>query len=214
MNKLDAVNSCLRGIGAQPVSSLDDPNLDAGLAQQVIDGLIPDILSRGWWFNREPNWNLSPDPSSGYIKVPNNAIDIITAGGSRSDEVTIRGDKLYDIVNHTFNMTSRLDKDGKLNCTFIITLPFDEMPIVARRAVTYISRRLFAQDLEADATRWNFQSRDEVTALSALERAEAQQKKHNYRNNPVVGSFISRVGGRNSAAGLRTNYRGSRGGRT
>lgn len=211
--KLDAVNSCLRGIGAQAVSSLEDPNLDAALAEQTIDAVMTDIQARGWWFNREPNWKLTPD-AAGEIKVPNNVIDLVSVGDSRPEEITIRSGKLYDVQNHTFQMAGVLDCEGNLNCTFLVFLDFEDMPIVARRAVTYVSRRLFAQDLEVDPTRWNFQARDEQNAIVALDRADAKQRRHNYTNNPAVASFLGRVGGPNARGGTVYRYQGSRGERS
>lgn len=207
--KLDAINSCLRGIGAQPVAPLEDANLDAGLAEQTIDAVLLDVLSRGWWFNREPNWKLIPNEQK-EIYVPNNVIDIVPSGDDRLQQVTIRSRKLYDVENHTFNMSKALDKHGHLYCTFLVNLDFEDIPSVARRAVTYIARRLFAQDLEVDQARWTFQKEDEQKAIVMLERAEARQRKHNYTNNPATSYFLSRVGGRNSRSGY-FQYAGRRG---
>lgn len=194
-DKLAAVNSCLRGIGVQAVSSLDDPNIDAGLAERVIDNVLTDTLAQGWWFNREPNWDLALGHNN-EIKVPNNALDIVTADTSRPEQVTMRGDKLYDILNHTHDMSAVVDKKGHLNCTFIITMEFDDIPSVAQRYITYRSRRLFAQDLEMDNVRWQIQEGDEREAYIQLQRSDARQRKHNYSNNPAIASFMSRVGGR------------------
>lgn len=209
--KLDAINACLRGIGAAPVTE-GNLNLDAGIAEQVIDSVIDDLLSRSWWFNREPNWKLTPNPV-GTIEIPNNVIDLVTTDKSRDDEVTIRGRRLYDVINHTYDFRGRLGPEGSITCTFTVTMPFEDLPQIAKKAVTYIARRIFAQDLEVDSTRWQFQSKDEAAAIMMLERQEAKQRKFNYRRNAAVELLRSKAGGYNGMSGYRM-YRGARGERS
>ena len=210
--KIDAINACLRGIGASPVSSLDDGNLDASIAGQVVDAVTADIQSKAWWFNREPNWKLSCD-ALGYIEIPNTVTDIVATDRSDAGEITIRGNKLYDVTNHTYDFRERLKGNSSLSCTFTVTLSFEDLPPVAKKAVTYIARRLFAQDMEVDVNRWKFQSTDEKVAMVALERQDAKQRGRSYGNNAAVALLKSRAGGYNSGS-LSVGYRGSRGERS
>lgn len=197
--KLEAVNSCLRGIGVSPVSSLEEPNLDAGMASEVVDSVKIDILSTGWWFNTELNWKLKPPPS-GEIRAPNNALDVVSVGSSYYKAVVMRGTRLYDVQNHTFDLSPLIDKDGYVVCTFIVDLPFEELPPQAQRAVTYVARRLFAQDMEVDPARWKFQMNDEQIALNLLKRTDVKQRKVNYQHNAAIQSLMARVGGMNSGS--------------
>lgn len=203
--RLDAINMCMRGIGLSPVATEDDPDLDAALAGQTVDQITEDIQARGYWFNKEWNWFLTPNETTGFIDAPSSAISVITVGKSRSLPVTIRGGKLYDLLNHTYDLRILLEDMGggdTIEFAFITSIPFDDMPPLARLSVTYTARRMFAQDLEVDERRWKFQMKDEETAFNAMLKEDARNVKRNYlRDNPRVSTFLSVVGGRNSLTG-------------
>lgn len=205
--RLNAINTCLRGIGIAPVATEEDPDLDAATAAQVIDQASMDIQSRGWWFNKEGNWKLTPDSITGYISAPSSALSIVSHGASRQDPLTIRGTKIYDLFDHTFDLRPRAySEPGSdtllIEFIFITELPFEDMPPVGRQAVTYTARRQFAQDMEVDANRWKFQGLDEELAMAALLREHSRNTKRNsIRDNGRVSAFLQRAGGLNT-----TNY--------
>lgn len=197
LTKLDAINECLAAIGSAPVSSEDDPSLDAAMASAKIDQVSLDIQSKGLWFNREGNWKLTPD-SNGEILVPNNAIDIVSWGASRPCQLSIRGNRIYDSVDHTFNLSELVQGDGKIEFLFITQLPYNDMPPVAQTAVLYRARRLFAQDVDGDSQRWRENNYDEIAALHRLESDDRRNSKHNaLRDNPATATVIAATGGRN-----------------
>lgn len=204
LTKLDAINACLRGIGLAPVATEETADLDAATASSVIDQVSNNIQSRGWWFNKEWNWKLTPDPITGYILVPNSALSIITTGASRLDGLTIRDGKIYDLYNHTYDLSSlTVSELGSsveyIEFVFITELSFSDLPPVAKMAITYRARREFAQDIEIDERRWKFQKTDEEKTMSQMLREDARTKKLNYvRDNGVIASFLSRAGGPNS----------------
>lgn len=206
LTKLDAINICLRGIGISPVATEDDPDLDAALASQTIDDVSFDIQSRGWWFNREGNWKLTPDEITGYISAPGSALSIIPTGQLRGAGLTIRGTKIYDMHNHTFDLRSVAVSDNGVSYIefiFITELPFNDLPPIAKQAITYTARRLFAQDLELDDKRWKFQKEDENMAHTQLMREETKNKKRNsLTDNPQVANFMANAGGINARSNL------------
>jgi len=202
--RLDAINSCLRGVGIAPVATEDDPDLDAALAAATVDTISSNIQSRGWWFNKERNWKITPDETTGYVAVPGSAMSIVSSGDTRWAGLTIRGTKVYDLWNHTFDLRPlAVSEPGVettyIEFTFITELAFEDMPPLARQAVTYAARRLFAQDLEVDEKRLTFQDSDEKEAMIMLMREDARNNKRNYlRDNNAVSTFISLAGGVNS----------------
>lgn len=198
-SKLDAINLCLRGIGRDPVASVDDPDLDSAMALATIEQVSEDLQTQGWWFNKEYNWKLSAN-TSGEVIVPNNALSVLPEGANRTQWLAIRGNKLYDMVNHTYDLTERLI-DGVINLSFIMELEFDITPPVFRMAIAFTARRMFAQDLEVDSNRWNFQSEDERRVMQRLEREEARHRRRNYlHDNARAASAIAQMGGPNSQA--------------
>jgi len=203
--RLNAINACLRGISLAPIAVDDDTDIDAATAGEVVDQISHEIQSRGWFFNKEHNWKLTPDPITGYIAAPSSALSIITTGQSRNVHLSIRGDKIYDLYNHTFDLRGRETSYGSdikyIEFSFITELPFEQLPPSARIAISYIARQQFAQDMEVDEKRWKFQTTDAETAENTLLREEARNKKRNsLTDNAVNAHFIAVVGGSNSQA--------------
>ena len=200
---LDAINTCLAGVGLAPVPDEDDTDLDASQAKRTIERVSKEIQQRGWFFNKEYNWNLVPDSNTGQVVAPANAMSIVTDAYSRNIQLALRSGKLYDLVNHTYDLTdlANYEVGGVLTIqtAFIFYIEFNNLPPIAQTAIMYSARRQFAQDLEVDEERWNFQSKDEQRAMSLLQREEMRNRKHNYlTDNPTAVLFQSRVGGRNS----------------
>lgn len=196
---VQAVNACLRGIGRAPVATVDDfdADLDASTALAVIQEVSTDIQSKGWHFNREANWKLYPD-SNGNIYAPNNILDIVSWECSRNVKLTLRGRRVYDSLNHTFDLREAgLIGDGYISFLFITELPFEELPTIAAKAIMYRARRVYAQDVEGDAQNWQFNKSDETEAMALLEASETKNAKHNYHNNPSISNFLAHVGGEN-----------------
>ena len=200
---LEAMNTCLAGVGLSPVSNEDDTDLDASSAKVTIERVSKEIQQRGWFFNKEYNWNLVPDSNTGQVVAPANAMSIVTDAYSRNTQLALRSGKLYDLVNHTYDLTDLADYlvGGVLTIQtcFIFYLEFNNLPPIAQTAIMYTARRQFAQDLEVDEKRWKFQREDEDKAMALLTREEMRNRKHNYlTDNPAAVLFQSRVGGRNA----------------
>lgn len=200
---LDAINACLAGIGLSPVSDEDDTDLDASQAKTTIERVSKEIQQQGWFFNKEYNWNLVPDSNTGQIVAPANALSIVTDAYSRNTQLALRNGKLYDLVNHTYDLTDLADFPVgdvlTIQTCFIFYIEFNNLPPVAQTAIMYVARRQFAQDTEVDEKRWRFQKEDENRAMSLLSKEEMRNRKHNYlTDNPAAILFQSRVGGRNS----------------
>jgi hypothetical protein len=203
--KLDAINTCLSGIGLAPVSDENDPDLDAAQAGEAIDRISREVQQRGWYFNKEYNWNLIPDLNTGQIVAPANALSLVTTGPSRHLQLAMREGKLYDMLNHTYDLLEIANYDvGGVLCiqvAFIMLLAFNDIPPVAQTAITYIARRQFAQDLEVDERRWKFQKQDETDAMNLLQREEYRNRKHNYlRDNAAAQTFMKQAGGFNAGS--------------
>lgn len=201
---LEAVNACLSGIGQQPVDSIDDPDLDAAMAMQVIHRVSRDTQARGWWFNKEKDWLLTVDPLTGFISPPINALSVIQNADLKYHQLTIRSDRIYDVDRHTYDLRPLADADGVISFDFVMYIDFNSLPPVAQYAITLISKRLFAQDLEVDATRAKLQARDEDRAISELYREDSRNTKTNYYNS-------SRTLAASGLFGSSDTFRGRRG---
>jgi hypothetical protein len=146
---------------------------------------------------------MIPDSNTGQIVAPANALSLVTTGPSRGLQLVMREGKIYDLINHTFDLTDLANYEVggvmTIQMMFIILLDFNDLPPIAQTAITYIARRQFAQDLEVDERRWKFQKQDETDAMNLLQREEARNKKKNQiLDNPNMQVFMRKVGGFNS----------------
>ncbi|KAF2282453.1 hypothetical protein GH714_043924 [Hevea brasiliensis] len=74
--RLEAINLCLRAVGYASVETEDSGDLDAADASKILATVSSRVQyngGKGWWFNVEPNWEMTPD-ANGEILIPNNAI--------------------------------------------------------------------------------------------------------------------------------------------
>lgn len=206
----EAVNLCLAGIGRAPVANPEEDDIDAAMALTVIRRESRALQSKGWHFNREFNWKLIPDPNTGEVYAPANALDIISWGTSYHCDLTLRGNRIYNKLNHSYDLKDAVTRDGNIEFAFITELPFEELPHYAASAIAYRARRIFASDAEGDNTKVQINIKDETDAMTLLEIAEGRNSKHNYSKNGTIGSFMAAVGGEHGGMGYMAAYTGRR----
>lgn len=206
---LDAVNLCLMSVGRQPVPSLDTPDLDVAQALMSVENVTLDVLDNsghGWWFNHEDNWILTPDQYNGTVLVPNNVMSLVEAGTmdgtSISHTLTIRGGKLYDKKMHTFD----LRRFGVINCAFTMVLPFEDMPVSARRAIAWRARAIFAWDVEGDGSKLQANQAIAEVSIKALSNQHVTQMRFNANNSRTMQEFRGGVEGYSFIDAARGRY--------
>ena len=204
ITKLDAINICLRGIGLAPVDTEDDFDLDSGTAKNIIDQTSTEIQSRGWWFNKEEGWKITPDVVNGYISLSDSVLSIVSSGVSNALKLAIRESKIYDIQNHTFDLRDIAYSDPNtgisyIELTYITEVAFNDLPFTARQAIAFKARRLYAQDLQVDEKRWKFQRADEnISLMNLLKEDSRDTKRNSITDNPMIQNFVWKAGGYNS----------------
>lgn len=203
--ELDAVNLCLSGIGREPVSSLETNDLDAAMARAVIDQTSLDIQNnggRGWWFNKEKSWKLQPDSGTGRIRLPNNTLSILEARGNFYDvgnRLTVRGRYVYDTDDHTYDMRDNVGGDGTIHFMLLLLLEYEMLPAVARSAISWRSRRIFADDVVGDVNQHEINMRNEQRSFGLLEVENRRTLRSNYlKDNLMVNSRLGLIGGSNN----------------
>jgi hypothetical protein len=167
---LDAVNELLSTIGEAPVNSLGD-NLtsDVATAKATLERVSREVQAAGWHFNTEKDYPLVPS-EDGSITLPANCVraDIDPMRYTDIDLVQ-RGSKLYDRLNHTYNIGQTIYAD------LVVLLDFEELVEAAR---TYIG----------SGTLHDFTARDEMMARALLMEAEGDTTNANilsYRGQPI-----------------------------
>lgn len=171
--ELDAVNIMLGTIGESPINSIEAASgvSDAIIARQILNEVSIQTQEEGWHFNVETNFVLTPAYPSKEIFVPDNCIEV-DAEDTRVD-VAIRGNRLYDRINHTY----AFEKDIK--CNVVLLLPFEELPQAARHYVTIRAARVFQQRVVGSQVLGAFTEKDEMRARMALRRYESKTADYN-----------------------------------
>lgn len=201
--RLDAVNYIIGCIGLAPVDSEDEYNLDVAQAAQAMDNIsrrTQDNQGRGWWFNREQNWKMSPDPVTKQVLVPNNTLSVYYIDNmGRQQRMATRGRALYDTKQYRFDMSTFATSDGYLNLTLVTQLEFDDLPYTAKDAIATEAGVRFATSNEMDINRIKVLSTVAETAKFALDAEETSQRKNNaFNDNASMAQFGAIGGGYNN----------------
>lgn len=182
-SELEAINTILSVIGESPISSLSDISsvADAVTAQSILSEVSRQVQTKGWHFNTEKDFELSPDTFAKEIVVPSNALRVDSMGDDREMDVVQRGNKLYDRVKHTFQF------DKSIKCDLVVLLPFDQLPQAARHYITIKAARIFQSRTVGSEALYQFTSVDERDALLDLKRNEGITGDYNIlTSNPTV----------------------------
>lgn len=171
--ELDAINAMLSTIGEAPVNTVEDNGIvDAVIARQILRATSREVQARGWHFNTEKNFPLTPD-DQGHLMLPSTVLRCDTVGLDADVDVVVRGNRLYDRRKHTFKFSKGLKVD------LVVLLSFDELPEAARNYITVRSSRIFQERLVGSESLSRFNTQDELRAKVVLEDYEAETADYN-----------------------------------
>ena len=175
-SELDAINIMLGTIGESPINSLDAATgvVDAVTARAILSEVSVQVQEEGWHFNTEYEFILTPSLDTKEIYIPANTIEVDASEYDRNDiDVAIRGNRLYDRKNKTF----QFQQDIKADLT--ILLEFNELPQAARHYITVRAARVFQQRVIGSDTLGSFSEKDEARALRSMRRYESKTADYN-----------------------------------
>lgn len=168
MSKLDAVNAMLESVWERPVSTLNVSGIaSVAMAVRMLDKVSTTVQSRGWSFNTDYQFPLTPDVN-GNLNLPENTLFADPDGENKDLDYVQRGFRLYDRGNKTFTFP----QGTGITITLISLLEFEDLPQTVRTYIAIQAARLFAdkwlnRDSPASPTE------EELDALRAIEDAEA-----------------------------------------
>lgn len=200
--RLDAINYVLSCIGLAPVDSEDDYNLDVAQAGGMVDKVsrtIQNNRGRGYWFNREANHKLSPDPVTGHVLIPNNTLAVYRFDNfNRPAKIATRGRALYDTATHGFDMRGLVNSDGFVHLMLVTQLEYGDLPQTARDAIAAQAGMMFARSNEMDMNRIKVLAGEAEEAMWGLECEETTQSQANaFKDSRSMAQFNFVVGGYN-----------------
>lgn len=200
--RLDAINYVLSCIGLAPVDSEDDYNLDVAQAGGMVDKVsrtIQNNKGRGYWFNREANHKLSPDPVTGNVLIPNNTLAAYRFDNfNRPAKIATRGRALYDTATHGFDMRGLVNSDGFVHLMLVTQLEYGDLPQTAKDAIAAQAGMMFARSNEMDMNRIKVLAGEAEEAMWGLECEETTQSQANaFKDSRSMAQFNFVVGGYN-----------------
>lgn len=200
--RLDAINFVLSCIGLAPVDSEDDYNLDVAQAGGMVDKVsrtIQNNKGRGYWFNREANHKLSPDPVTGNVLIPNNTLAVYRFDNfNRPAKIATRGRALYDTATHGFDMRGLVNSDGFVHLMLVTQLEYGDLPQTAKDAIAAQAGMMFARSNEMDMNRIKVLAGEAEEAMWGLECEETTQSQANaFKDSRSMAQFNFVVGGYN-----------------
>ncbi len=166
ITQLDAVNSVLANIGQSPVNSLTENSVDIGLATRHLSNASRELQMRGWSFNVDDDYVLTPD-SDNRIGISDTmlAVDVDREADPRLD-VVIRGSQLYNRYGRTY------DFSGSIKATVTWLVPWDELPPHAQNYIMVTSSIRMADDTESGSITHQFGQEDQLHAWNAFKSQE------------------------------------------
>lgn len=183
MTEIEAVNLMLSAIGESPVNSIEDPVLpDVATAKRELDNQCRALQNKGWDFNTDKAFVLTPDSVFNKITLPANTLKVNPVDPSQ--DFVQRGSFLYDRDNNSYTFTAPV----KVNITSL--LPFSELPAHAQQLVLIRAARKF-QNGVAGAGKYDLS--DEQMALVDFRAIESEIADHNVlRDTPSINYGMDR----------------------
>ena len=132
---------------------------------------------RGWWFNTEYDLKLQPN-ESGAIIIPQGTLYVQPL--EPHSKLTKRGTKLYDPVNHTFNIGQ------EISVNVILKLEVEDLPETAAMFLMHKAAYDFYVNDDGDETKSNRLNMEVGRSWAELQSEQLTQLKVNAKNKPAV----------------------------
>ena len=159
--ELSAVNSILGAIGQSPstATSLDFTNPEIQYIYNILTEVNKDVQNEGWHFNTELNMPIEPDTNDELI-LPSNTLryTLNNASNDKRYDFVVRGNKLYDLVDHT----DKFPTVNKVYLDLVTLYKFEDIPSPYKRYIIYRSAVRAAAQLVSNPSLVQMLTQDEA----------------------------------------------------
>lgn len=165
--KLEAINTMLSCIGQSPLNTLEGTKSYFTIAaENILNSETKRIQLQGWDFNSEDFYQFNPDLNK-FIKIPDNLI-MIKFPTIYKNRYVVREGKLYDKMNHTYEITR------PIKCSVVWYFDFEDLPEVVKQYATMSAAyRFVKRELGAEKASQYVQE-DLMEARMAMEQHELE----------------------------------------
>lgn len=187
--ELEAVNVLLGTIGEAPTSSLAVTGLvDTAVAQSVLHEVSRLVQVKGWNFNTEIDYPITPEVGTGYLLTPAAALKVRLANGFRHRSIVWRGTKMYDRATRSYDFS---DENTTLKFDIVLFLEFAELNEPMRRYITIRAARIFQSRTLGSDTIHQFTQEEEYDARGEMVQADAEEGDANVLTGTLDSYNIS-----------------------
>jgi len=181
LTKLDVVNACLDTMGESPLNAIDSdhPFVEAALGK--LNTCNTQTQARGWWFNSDLV-TLQPDPNTGFMYVPADAINV--DGGLNS--LVQRGRRLYDRANSSYDLSAY----PSLSCYVVREIPFEDLPMLAQHVVSTRTQLDFQNSFDGDKDKYAKLGGAYQQAFTLLNAEHIRNQHVNMFNTPSIAATL------------------------
>lgn len=182
-SELSMINDSLLAIGEAPfmegtVVDTIPIGTDGETAKRLIRSTMIEVQSRGWYFNTDYDYVLTPD-INGFITLPPNVLRTDFGNTSNANRFLIKNNGIYDVANQTFII------EGDIMCDIVWLVDYTNLPPEAYEYISLRSARKFQQKVIGALETDQFTMRDEQDALVNLQRRQLQTQDYNIQNSRV-----------------------------
>jgi len=180
---LDMINTSLLSIGESPFVEGTDPKsiplgTDGETASRIIKRTMIEVQARGWYFNTDYDFELTPD-SNGFIAMPPNTLKVDFGYTPYPNKYVLKKGQIYDIEKKTFKIDKRIKGD------VIWLIDYQELPPEAYEYISLRAARKFQQSVIGSTELAKFTEIDEQDALVNLQRLQLQLSDYRLSNKRV-----------------------------
>lgn len=196
MTKLEAVNQMLRSIGEQAVQSIDSGQIDAEMAEAILDETSRRIQSQGWHANTRRSVEYTRNASNEFVVGINVLkIDTVNADSPRRTDtpnpsafydVALRRNAadttylLYDVDNDSETWD---DGPSTLVCDVVEYHEFGDLPVYLQVYIYKAAAHEFQKAAVSSATLYQFTAEAVEEARSEAIQADAEIEDRNVIRN-------------------------------
>lgn len=199
LTKLDIINSMLGANGETPVTSDASQHPSVLSALPVLERVSTEFQMLGWWFNTDYSLELKPN-GSGEVIVPSNTLYVELT--SSTLPYIWRGSKLYDPMNHTYNI------NDSVIVNIVTKLDIEELPTCAAIYVQNKSISMFYLNDDGDLDKVHRFDTEVLKAWANVQKDERRVTKQNATNSPAVARVLYRIN--QGGVGFNPMYPGGR----
>jgi ribulose bisphosphate carboxylase small subunit len=182
----DAINICLTTISESPVpqNTSITGHYEAELADTIIDEALTEILSQGYQFNTDEDWDLVPD-TSGNIAIPAGALAVDAT--QTSSNYIVKNAKLYDKVAQSYIFTTTVQADVTWN------IAFDDLHSIAQLlVVAKAKQKLYMRVVGVDDT-YKVLSKEVEEATTTVRGEDIQSGDYSIFDDVSTSRFKNRT---------------------